>query len=82
MQRLGNNHGGYHGERIDIRAVLRDITSDDEVGASPWPATASQPVEGVDDDDCEQFLRREEVLELERFLGCHEPKSKSITKGR
>lgn len=26
MQRLGNNHGAYHGERIDIRAVLRDIT--------------------------------------------------------
>ena len=25
MQRLGKNHGGYHGERIDIRAVLRDI---------------------------------------------------------
>jgi hypothetical protein len=25
MQRLGNNHGGYHGERIDIRAVLREI---------------------------------------------------------
>lgn len=25
MQRLGRNHGGYHGERIDIRAVLREI---------------------------------------------------------
>jgi protein MpaA len=25
MQRLGKNHGGYHGERIDIVAVLRDI---------------------------------------------------------
>ena len=25
MQRLGKNHGGYHGERIDIAAVLRDI---------------------------------------------------------
>lgn len=27
MQRLGKNHGGYHGETIDIRAVLRDIES-------------------------------------------------------
>ena len=25
MERLGKNHGGYHGETIDIRAVLRDI---------------------------------------------------------
>ena len=25
MQRLNKNHGGYHGETIDIRAVLRDI---------------------------------------------------------
>jgi protein MpaA len=25
MQRLGKNHGGYFGETIDIRAVLRDI---------------------------------------------------------
>lgn len=25
MQRLGNNHGGYHGERIDIGGVLDDI---------------------------------------------------------
>jgi len=25
MQRLGKNHGGYRGERIDIRAVLHDI---------------------------------------------------------
>lgn len=27
MERLGKNHGGYHGETIDIRAVLRDIKS-------------------------------------------------------
>lgn len=27
VQRLGKNHGGYHGERIDIRAVLRDIAA-------------------------------------------------------
>ncbi len=25
MERLGKNHGGYHGETIDIRAVLRGI---------------------------------------------------------
>jgi murein peptide amidase A len=25
VQRLGKNHGGYHGETIDIRAVLRDV---------------------------------------------------------
>ena len=25
MQRLGQNHGGYHGERIDIHRVTRAI---------------------------------------------------------
>jgi len=25
MQRLGRNHGGYHGETVDIRAVLREL---------------------------------------------------------
>jgi hypothetical protein len=25
MQRLGKNHGGYHGETIDIRSVLREL---------------------------------------------------------
>lgn len=25
MQRLGKNHGGYHGETIDIRTVLREV---------------------------------------------------------
>jgi predicted deacylase len=25
MQRLGKNHGGYHGETIDIRAMLHDV---------------------------------------------------------
>jgi predicted deacylase len=25
MERLGRNHGGYHGETIDIRAVLHDL---------------------------------------------------------
>lgn len=27
MQRLGKNHGSYHGETIDIRAVLREVGS-------------------------------------------------------
>ena len=27
MQKLGKNHGGYHGETIDLRAVLRDIAA-------------------------------------------------------
>jgi len=27
VQKLGKNHGGYHGETIDIRAILRDIKS-------------------------------------------------------
>jgi hypothetical protein len=25
VQKLGKNHGGYHGETIDVRAVLRDV---------------------------------------------------------
>jgi len=25
MEKLGKNHGGYHGETIDIRAVLREV---------------------------------------------------------
>ena len=25
MQKLGKNHSSYHGETIDIRAVLRDV---------------------------------------------------------
>ena len=31
MQRLGKNHGGYHGETIDIRNVLREIEAAAEV---------------------------------------------------
>jgi hypothetical protein len=27
VQKLGKNHGGYHGETVDIRAVLRDVAS-------------------------------------------------------
>ena len=36
MQRLGKNHGGYHGETIDIRAVLREV----ETAAQPHGWTA------------------------------------------
>lgn len=36
MQRLGKNHGGYHGETIDIRAVLRSINA--AATASGWTA--------------------------------------------
>jgi hypothetical protein len=25
VQKLGKNHGGYHGETIDLRAVLREV---------------------------------------------------------
>jgi len=32
MERLGRNHDGYHGELIDIRAVLHDI----EIDAQPY----------------------------------------------
>jgi hypothetical protein len=60
-----------------LRAVLRDIRTEDEVGESPWPVAASQPVDGVDDDDVDMFRRCEEVRELERFLGCAAPKSKA-----
>ena len=34
MNRLGRNHGGYHGERIDIHHVLRAATH--AVGAHGW----------------------------------------------
>ena len=36
MERLGKNHGGYHGERIDIRAVLRD--AEDAAQQHGWTA--------------------------------------------
>ncbi|MCX6896467.1 MAG: hypothetical protein NTZ16_13405, partial [Verrucomicrobia bacterium] len=34
MQKLGKNHGGYHGETIDIRAVLREVQA--AAQASGW----------------------------------------------
>ena len=57
MQKLGKNNGSYHGERIDITAVLRDIREDasatgwnfDPVLATPalelhaWHRPSSQP---------------------------------------
>jgi len=36
VERLGKNHGGYRGETIDIRAVLRDIT--DAAQTHGWTA--------------------------------------------
>ena len=36
VQKLGKNHGGYHGETIDIRAVLRAV----ETAAQPHGWTA------------------------------------------
>lgn len=54
MQRLGNNHGGYHGERIDIRAVLNKIETAAQThgwtkevfhthGEFPWLALHRKP---------------------------------------
>jgi murein peptide amidase A len=37
VQKLGKNHGGYHGETIDIRSVLREIKS-----AAQTPGWASE----------------------------------------
>jgi len=34
MQRLGKNHGKYHGERIDIHQVLRDV--EDSAARTGW----------------------------------------------
>ena len=36
VQKLGNNHGSYHGERIDIQAVLRDCEASAQ--AHGWTA--------------------------------------------
>jgi len=36
VERLGKNHGGYHGETIDIRAVLHDIET--AAGQHGWAA--------------------------------------------
>ena len=36
VERLGKNHGGYHGETIDIRAALREI----ETAAQPYGWTS------------------------------------------
>jgi murein peptide amidase A len=46
VQRLGKNHGGYHGERIDIASVLRDIA--DAAQCHGWtgePLTAEAGLE-------------------------------------
>ena len=46
VQKLGKNHGGYHGEMIDIRAVLRDVLA--AAGLQGWSAETFGQVEGVD----------------------------------
>lgn len=45
MQKLGKNHNGYHGETIDIRAVLRDVES----VAQPhgWTAEPFHEIDGI-----------------------------------
>ena len=57
MQKLGKNLGGYHGETIDIRAVLRDVETAaqksgwhseifHEAGEFKWPALNRKPEAG------------------------------------
>ena len=45
VQKLGKNHNGYHGETIDIRAVLRDSES----AAQPhgWTAEPFHEIDGI-----------------------------------
>jgi hypothetical protein len=54
VQKLGHNHGGYHGERLDIRALLREISAAakshgwtqelfHETEKFQWPALHRQP---------------------------------------
>ncbi len=44
VQRLGKNHGGYHGETIDIRAVLREVES--AAPAHGWTSEIFHEIEG------------------------------------
>jgi len=55
VQRLGKNHGGYHGETIDLRAVLREVVAAaqthgwsldvfDEQGDFQWLALHRPPI--------------------------------------
>ena len=44
VQKLGNNHGGYHGERIDIRAVLSEVES--AAKTHGWTADIFHEVDG------------------------------------
>jgi hypothetical protein len=46
MQKLGRNHGGYHGETIDIAAVLRDVR--DAALVSGWTFEAVRAAEAVE----------------------------------
>lgn len=44
MQRLGKNHGAYHGEQIDIRATLQDIA--DAAREQGWSSETFHRAEG------------------------------------
>ncbi len=44
VQKLGKNHGGYHGETIDIRAVLREVES--AAPAHGWTSEIFHEIDG------------------------------------
>ena len=46
MKRLGKNHGGYHGETIDIHTVLRDVLA--AAQAHGWTSELFYKTGGVD----------------------------------
>lgn len=46
VQRLGKNHGAYHGERIDIHALLRDIA--DAASTHGWTRETFYQAEGLE----------------------------------
>ena len=46
MQRLGKNHGGYFGETIDIRAVLRDLQA--AAQAHGWRCESFHQTDGLE----------------------------------
>ena len=44
VQKLGKNHGGYHGETIDIRAVLREV--ENAAPAHGWTSEIFHEIDG------------------------------------
>ena len=56
MRRLGKNHGGYHGETIDIRAVICDVES-----AARQHGWSSEVFYRTDDFKWFEFRRRPKV---------------------